>query len=619
MRFSWSEMWQRFPFLPIPLALFGVALFFSLYSRFLLDLNLQGMRTSLSILSTATAAAQAESALLLLDQALTAEMAKPQTDLKTLAALQYTKGSLATPQAERPVEDAKTMVSVVAEEQETSRSGFLKALDGLVTGVGAPFRRETFLPHRGGSGISLSKKEEDRFRQGLRLERLGSFAAAAAIYEELLKSRPIREPGTALKLRLGYTYQRTQQWNRAERFYRQALGETQDATQGEVARQALAKLTQIRGQEQRAKILERRMAALVGPERQRTGFELGLILIQSYALEKAARAFHEAALAFPEGALALPSLFKEAWCLRTAGKLEEAFLLFKRIIDRDPKSPWAAAAQQQIAEAYKTTGDYTSAAVAYEQALKETGDKALQATLRLQTGWTYLYDLEDPSKAQVHLGKGGVGFSAQSPFGSEPSPRTPEGTLVQPVSAELTPVKPVIPLQEVLPASAAESLEAQTPLADWLGKFLPIFVQVFEERLTQYMKSVNIKKLERRYTEPEFKELVVRRVRERFPGQVTDVDTKIHRDGFVGSGKVRIGPLEVPMQVKIGIQLVEERPHALVREVKVGALTAPEALLKLLEQRINQGIDEQPSPLRVKKYELNEGYALIAVELVEEG
>ena len=118
--------------LRVPLALLGVFLFFALYNRFLLDSNLRNLRASLSIMDGASGVGQAEAALLLVDQNLTAQMAEEELDLRAASTLQYAQGALASSDMDRPPDDAQALVSVLGEEKVSERPGMLMALDGFV-------------------------------------------------------------------------------------------------------------------------------------------------------------------------------------------------------------------------------------------------------------------------------------------------------------------------------------------------------------------------------------------------------------------------------------------------------------------------------------------------------
>lgn len=582
----------------IPLALAGLLGFFFLYNRFILDVNLQNLRTSLSILGSATGVGQAEAALVLVDQALVAEMARTDVDLKTLATLQYTQGTLAFGSPKRPVEDAQIMMAALAEERAAARPGWLTALDGVVGKVQATFRQATLFPRRAAPGTWTSEIDTARLNQATQWERLGKFSESAEAYEQLLKEYPNYLGRTGLKLRLGYVYQRAEKIDRAEKLYREVSQESRDPQETEVAHQMLSRLASSYAEKGQVKALEQYLSTLgPGPERQRVAFDLGSVLIRSYAMAEATKAFHQAVEAAPQGEWALPSLFKEAWCFKYLGRLEEALERYRQILEKEPIGVWAAASQHQIAELYKATGDYPSAALAYEEALAKTKDQALQALIQVQTGSIYRYDLKSPEQAKAHFKLLSDRF-VSSPFGA--------------VEKQLDQIETTKNLRNTPPPG---SLTTGIPVVTWLEGFLPNFAGVFSERLARYMKAAGLRTLTRRYTEDEFRELVVRRVRERFPGQITDIETEIHPDGFYGSGTVHLGPLSFPTEGRVGIRIMDEQPHVEMNEIKVGALAAPDWLRRFMETRVNEAIDQEAPLLKIKRYELGEGWVLISVEL----
>lgn len=568
--------------LRIPMALGGVAIFFTLYNRFILDANLQNLKVSLSVLNSAANVGQAEAALFLVDQTLVAEMAREDADLKTLSVLQYAQGTLGSGERQRPAQDTRAMVAAVVQEAE--RPGLLAALDGLAAGTQSAWQQAVLLPRRlmgGGSAIA--------------------------------------------KLRQGYMLQRTGDLVRAERLYREALQETADAQELRAARQMLTALAHIRGKEPDVRAMEQRLSILgPGPERQRAAFQLGSLLIQVFAFEKAARTFREATQAAPQGKLALPSLLKEGWCLRASGDTEGALNRFQELIQKDSAGDWAATACLQLAQIYQAAGDKEGALQSFEKAIATVQDKALLAALLAQAGSFALYDLKNPEKAAGFFSRLASKFPA-SPYSGIPR-NLPDAPPLAPV-----PVTPKdIPLPAPGAASALEppqqqpeaaaiiSLAADSSLMKWLEQFLPIFVEVFSERLIQYMEAVGKKSLTREFTEVEFKDLVLRRVQGKFAGYVSSVNTRIHPDGFIGSATVRLGELTFPVEARIGISVVDEKAHAVIEEIKMENLVfSPESRLEL-ETRINIAIDQQRYPLKIKKYELYEGYALISVELTEE-
>jgi hypothetical protein len=67
----------------------------------------------------------------------------------------------------------------------------------------------------------------------------------------------------------------------------------------------------------------------------------------------------------------------------------------------------------------------------------------------------------------------------------------------------------------------------------------------------------------------------------------------------------------------VGIVVKNERPYTVIHEIQVGSISMPEGLRRFLEERVNQAIEAARYPLKIKEYELREGYALISVELAQ--
>ena len=606
-------------------ALGGVALFLNLYNQFILNRNLQNLKTTLGVLNTAAGAGQAEAALLLVDQSVLAQMASAQVDLKMLTTLQYTQGTLGTATLQRPVKDAQMALDTLAEEEALKRAGVLIAADSVVTGLQGLLKQAALLPHRIFRGRLSPEMDAARLEKAIRTERMGLFQEAARMYEALLKEYPRYIERTGLKLRAARVYERLQDFPQAKRLYREVLRETVRPEEASAVQLALGKLGLSRSKATQAKRLEEKLRKTTkAPDRQKVAFELGGVRIELQAWEKAAQAFQEAALAHPGGELDTLSRFKEGWCLRSAGRLEEAFKTFTGLIQEDPKSPWAVAAYSQIAEIYKATGDFAAAAKVYEEQLAKSKDDALTAAILLQVGSTYLFDLNLPRKAQVYYDMLTLNFPA-SPFSAKGQALLEAEALQVASVPRRRPPPPAVPApaapatqapEPFLPATG-KVLSEDTPVMTWLSEFLPIFVDVFVDRLARYMQLTGVKELTRRYTEEEFRELVVRRVQERFPGKLRDISTKIKPDGFLGSGTLKLGSETFAIRARVGIGVVKERPHAFIREVRVGNLTIPDPLLRTLEKRVNSAIDQGDYPLKVKKYELKDGHALISVELEE--
>lgn len=603
------------PLLRIPIALAGVALFFALYNRFLLDANLRNLRASLSILDAATGVGQAEAALLLVDQTLLAQAAEEDADLSTLQALQFVQGALASDRRTRPVEDAQAMVAILAEDRVAERPGLLAAMDRITTDMQSAFQQAGLAVSQIFNGPVAAGIDDDKLEKAARLEQLAKFQEMAALYEELLAEYPNYVGRAGIHLRLGYVYQRLQTFDRAERHYREGLRQAQSLQEAATARQMLQALEKARGRRDEIQRLEASLEGLGGAERQQAEYRLGSALIQVSAMDRAAAIFRDAHAADPDGELAAKCLFKAGWCLRMDGKFPEALACFQEVISKYPKTSWASAGYIQMGEIHKILGDTAAAMQAFHLAAGEEQDHALSALAHVHMGSTALFDMKDPEKASTYFHNLENNYPASSFAGLLNRVQGIQQEKSLPVSVLQAPGTPPPPTEAAPEQSTEIVLEADTPIVNWLEGFLPVFVDVFSDRLAKYMDAAGERELTRRFTEFEFRDLVVRQVQRRFPGQVSEIQTHIWPEGFVGTGKVKLGILTFNLSARIGIVLADDRPHAILHEVKAGLLSIPGPLLKMLEKRVNSSIDRADYPLRVTRYELHEGYALISVEL----
>ncbi|MBI3333577.1 MAG: tetratricopeptide repeat protein [Candidatus Omnitrophica bacterium] len=587
------------------LALIGVGLAIHLYERILLDPYLHGLKTVALILDAATEVKEAESALSLADQLLVEAMGRQEIDPRAVSSLQYVQGVLAAGQGERSVADAQVMLDALVGERAAFRPRLLATFDSIVVAAESGFRGMVLLPRQLLRQDPSRVVGSARFRQAAQLERQGLLAEAADLYEQLLKVYP-NDPGRSiLRLRLGFLFHRTRALDRAGSFYVQALRDAQDLRLVEVTRQMLQWLDRLRWKEARAVKLEKLLLTVgPGPERQQVAFEYASFLIQLYQMDKAAQIFREGAMADPRGELELPCLFKEAWCLKRMGRFEEALSLFEQVVRKDPAGPWGTASNLQLADLYKAEGDYAGSIRIYEQVVAESKEEVLVAAALAQAGATSLYDLKDRRKAESYFQETAARFPASifSTVGKQ---------LEESQGAKVAPAR-----FTSLP-SVVGSLALGSPLMNWLEDSLPVFVELFAGRAIRYMASMAQREVTQKLTEEEFRKMLSRRLNERFPGQVSEISAKIRPDGMTVSLTVSLGMAAFPLSWKVGVQVVEERPHVVVQELKAAGLSVPEEIRGVLEARVNQAVDRLQWPLKVKRCELKEGYAWVSVESAE--
>ncbi len=585
----------------IPIAILGVAAFFTFYNRFILNSNLENLRASLGALEQASGIGNAEAALVLLDQTLVTEMAKEEMDLTRLASLQYAQEALGSDRLDRPVDDIQAISGKVVEEEAQARPGFLSTLDTVVTGTQGVLRGVALLPRRIASGKLSTEIDSTRLQQAIASERRGRVSEAIPLYEELLRSYPRYADRAALRLRLGNLYLRAQSFNQARTQFQKTLQESVKPQELHAARAMLDRLGQVPRLQRQAQTLEKKLLPLsAGPDRQKLAFELGHLRLQLYEMEEAAEAFDLAATADPEGDLFYPSLLKQAWALQSIGRFDEATQVLGRVIRPDPRSSWAAAAYLQTAQIQKAQGQYEAALQIYDELLQQNSKaKSLVGLAIAQAGCTATYDLGDPERAGQYFNQLARHFPG--------SPLSDIGKDLSRIQTQ----KAALAVQSAAPFGIG------SPLFGWIQNTLPVFVKTFSDRLAKYMDAVGEKEFTRKYTEAEFRNIVLQRVQERFPGQIRAVQVRIRPDGYSGSCSIHLGPLSFPLEGRLGIQLSGLRPHVVIHEMRVWRVPVVGPIRRHLENQANQAIDKLRLPIRVLEYEFGEGYCLIRVERVE--
>ena len=250
----------------------------------------------------------------------------------------------------------------------------------------------------------------------------------------------------------------------------------------------------------------------------------------------------------------------------------------------------------QLGMEYQKRGDFVMAERFYQEVLWETRDSENIAVVR-----ALLLQLDEA--------RGPSGFAS---FNESREARGPSGFASLSESHELRSQ----PAEVLRPMLDPPSLEAAgRPLLSWLESSLPVVLDLVAQRLARYLEAVGEERVTRVFSEKEFELHVLERMRKRFSSEIIDLATKFHSDGIIGTGTVRLGALKFRFFSKMDIVLKDERPHAVIREAKIGTIPVPAGILKLLERRVNRVIDRQNCPIRVKLFELREGSACVSVEV----
>lgn len=237
-------------------------------------------------------------------------------------------------------------------------------------------------------------------------------------------------------------------------------------------------------------------------------------------------------------------------------------------------------------------------------AVRPAAPSELPYQIQTEPPWTAArYSTPPPVPSPVSLGatpRSPAPAVSRSPDGV---PSTIEPKIVKPVPAPV-PVSPADSMQQWIESLLPAILEST----------LPVFIRVAMDRLDRMLEVAGEKDLSRRFTDMEFRRVVIDTVQAKSGGQISDLSAEIHGDGFHSSGTVNLGNMKLIVSGTAGIRVVEQRPHVLLKELRVGSFEISSPTLRLLEKQMNQIIDSQQYPLLVKEFRFNEGWVWMAVE-----
>ena len=596
----------------IPLIVFMVV-----YNRVVVDVNLKNLQLSLKVLSDADAVSKAEAAMVLIDQNLLYTVSLAEPDASELAALQHVRGSLGG-EAERSVDDAQVIVSSLLDQKLQARGGLMGTLDDLNDAVQGAIQRVQLLPRAVLKKKQLSDEVDlAKLNQAITYEKLGELLKAEQIYITLLKTYPEYEGSGDLKLRLGYLYQRQRQLAKAKQMYQEVARATADPVELGITRQLLARLAAAQEMSQKLKQLRSDLLHAVDVEaRQKALFDLGTAQMRLFDFDEALKNLKLAAEVRPKAPLAAQARFRQAWCLKYVGRIDEAMALFQNLSAQEPGGTLSTSAQVQIADAYRATGQYEAATASLEAAIDQAEDIALASVLTAQAGLIYLFDLKEPEKAKASFQK--------------IEQVAPASDLVE-IKEEIERVQ----LRKAMVAAEKELQKAATqgaaPGAERVGFKLPGvatpvvgilevtvfgYVDVATRRLANAMKDAGERELSRRFTEADLKNQAIRRIEQRFP-QIKQTRIQIGTEGFSGSATVRVGPVSVPVYGKARIDLVDRKPNIRMLELSIGKVPIPAIFLQMMDNRVNQKIRQAKLPLNIDQFTFQDGAVDVRMSLAE--
>lgn len=184
----------------------------------------------------------------------------------------------------------------------------------------------------------------------------------------------------------------------------------------------------------------------------------------------------------------------------------------------------------------------------------------------------------------------------------------------RPAAAEPLPVSTRPPMEQVQPEGDPLQQWLEAVLPALLEGTLPVFVQTAMDRLNTYMEAAGETQLNRRFTQEELDREILRAVERRSRGQVTDLTARIQAGALSGSGTLCFGPQKFAVTAKVSVKVIDQKPHVILHQIRVGSRDLSEPALHRMEHQINRFIDAQRYPLVLKEFRVGSGSVWMRVE-----
>lgn len=165
------------------------------------------------------------------------------------------------------------------------------------------------------------------------------------------------------------------------------------------------------------------------------------------------------------------------------------------------------------------------------------------------------------------------------------------------------------------PPPALEPAGTNVPILDWFAQLPPIIIRLFEDRLANAIKDVGEEAATIKYREAEFRDLALRHLQQRFPGQLRDLTVRFKAGTIEGTCTATVGPVTAPVTFRAGVATLDDRLHVTLYGMRVAAWEVPKPLLALAESRINDAIISQPARLRLTWIRVEPGQLIVSAEL----
>ncbi|MCQ9206656.1 MAG: tetratricopeptide repeat protein [Omnitrophica bacterium] len=397
-----------FRFYKLIIGIVFIVAFFVCYNIFLIDHTLEGLKYSLQQSVLAYDIEDVSGLDMLITKAIAKEIPPYGISSRNVIHLEFAKSIIEGGKSFKQLSHVKVALGSVIKEKEKERGFILTVIDK----VNRPIRegliylayivRSAFGP-KPEARPSLEVVDTKLFDKFRKLEKGKDLKELVTSYKEFIMSYPEYEKIFLAKLRLAYTYQRLGEYNMAIALYREITGAYPSEKDAKIAQIFLSALENRKALVEKANSLIIKSRALPLEkidEKQKIFYEIGIIYNQLLNMKEAVKFFTRAVNLKPSSSAAIKAQYNVAWLAKQQNDWEKSLGAFSKIMGEGPAGGLIFDSIYQVAGIYQLQGKYDEFIKLSLKLAEDYRDSPGIASLCLfQAGASYLYDLNDPEKA----------------------------------------------------------------------------------------------------------------------------------------------------------------------------------------------------------------------------
>lgn len=379
--------------------------FFAYYNVFLIDHTLENLQFSLEQTALAYDISDTKGLDIVLRQVMTMELTPLRVDAFSMGNLEYAANIVNEGKHFQQLDYIELTLSSVVEDKEKKRGAFL----GMLDRINRPVRNAVIDIANKRYGVLRPKVKvrdpgevvsEEFIKKIKEIEKEEDLNVASLRYKKLIAENIEEQDVAILKLRLAYIYHRMSEYDKAMEMYKEIVRTYYPSQEAKIAQILIYSLGQMERLKKEADSLIRTIEKHPQFASSDAYYKVGTIYMQLFNFDEAANYFRKVFELFPKRDIALKARFNLAWILKQQNRYDESLEEFSNIVDESPKSDLVLKSFYQIADILYTQERYQEAVDACIRIADDYKGEPISSLCLFQAGNIYMYDLNDPDKAQ---------------------------------------------------------------------------------------------------------------------------------------------------------------------------------------------------------------------------